>query len=104
MIHVMLFLSICLLWFLLVSFVFPSSWYNYRIVRCEKTFYCEKKLKNIGIFWHRMWVDEYLSDEFKSYEAAERQLNAYLTPPDVEVYKYTYRKPEMKEADNGNQV
>ena len=59
----------------------------YRIVKCGDKFYCEKQLKYIGLFWHSMWVDEYLSDEFSSFEDADMQLKAYLAKPKVSIVK-----------------
>lgn len=88
--HVLLGFVAAVVWFLLVLFVLPRDWYNYRIVQYGSKFNCEKRLKFIGLFWHCMWVDEYLSDEFDSYEAAKAQLDAYLAPVEIKVYKYNY--------------
>lgn len=92
--NIMLVFALSLAWLLIVLFMLPCKWYNYRIVKeCDK-FYCEKRLKKLGLFWHRMWVDEYLSDQFDSYEAAKAQLDSYLTPPTVKIYNYTYMKKD----------
>lgn len=88
--HVMLGFAIAVIWLLAVLFMLPQEWYNYRIVQYGNKFYCEKRLKKLGLFWHRMWVDEYLSDQFDSYEAAKAQLDAYLAPVEIKVYKYNY--------------
>lgn len=92
--HILLGFALAVMWLMIVLFVLPREWYNYRIVQYGSKFYCEKRLKFIGLFWHRMWVDEYLSDQFDSYEAAKAQLDSYLTPPTVKVYNYTYMKKD----------
>lgn len=94
--NIMLVFALGLAWLLIVLFILPCKWYNYRIVKECGKFYCEKRLKMIGIFWHRMWVDEYLSDEFDTYDKAKHQLDVYLTPATTQVYSYTYTSPKEK--------